>query len=63
MDSIGNAQFHVMCEMWGVDRAINAAENMGMKPSKVQIEVEREKEKDIIKKWDRIFKPKEENNV
>lgn len=57
MDKIGDTQFHVMCEMWGVDGAIIAAERMGMKPTEDQIEVERSKETETIKKWDAIFKP------
>lgn len=59
MNRIGDAQFHVMCEMWGVDRAIESAGNMGFKPSKEQIETERVKEVETIKKWDAIFLPKE----
>jgi hypothetical protein len=34
MDKIGNPQFHVMCQMWGVDQAIKAAARMNMAPSK-----------------------------
>ena len=30
MDKIGDAQFRVMCDMWGVDSAIKAAKRMGM---------------------------------
>ena len=58
MDKIGDAQFHVMCEMWGVDQAIKAAGRMGMKPTKEQVETERGKEAATIKAWDSIFTPK-----
>lgn len=46
MNKIGDRQFRAMCEMWGVDRAIQATKNMGMKVSKEQIEEARRKEKE-----------------
>ena len=44
MVKIGNAQFRIMCEIWGVDQAIEAAKGMGMKPTQKQIATERERE-------------------
>ena len=60
MDKIGNLQFHVMCEMWGVDQAIKALKRMGMAPTDKQIEAERQKENAAQERWNSIFKPKEE---
>lgn len=57
MDKIGNKQFHVMCQMWGVDQAIKTAARMDMAPSKEQIETERQKEMEQNKAWDRAFRP------
>lgn len=59
MDKIGNAQFHVMCEIWGVDQAIKSSKCMGMVPTDEQIEAERQKEKKWQERWNSIFKPKE----
>lgn len=56
MDKIGDAQFHVMCEMWGVDAAIKAAKRMGFSAAQEQIEVERDKERQTKERWDAIFK-------
>lgn len=58
MDKIGDAQFRVMCEMWGVERAISTAKNMGHKPTEEQINAAREKEQDIKERWDKVFKGK-----
>lgn len=66
MDTIGDAQFRVMCEMWGVDRAIEGANNMGFEPTKEQIEAAREAETATHERWDRYFKallkPKEQKD-
>ena len=50
MVKIGSAHFHVMCEMWGVDQAIEAAKNMGMKATRKQIEMERVREAEVLKR-------------
>ena len=50
MIKIGSAQFHIMCEIWGVDRAIEAAKNMGMKATQKQIATEREREKEVFRR-------------
>ena len=64
MDKIGNLQFHVMCEMWGVDQAIEASKGMGMTPTDKQIEAERQNENGTQERWNSIlnsiFKPKED---
>lgn len=33
-NKIGDAQFHVMCEMWGVDEAIKSVKKMKMSVTK-----------------------------
>lgn len=60
MDKIGDPQFHVMCEMWGVDQAIKASNRMGMAPTDEQIEAERRKENAVQERWNSVFKPKED---
>ena len=59
MDKIGDAQFRVMCDMWGVDSAIKAAKRMGMTATTEQITAAREKETAEQERWNSIFKPKE----
>ena len=59
MDKIGDAQFRVMCDMWGVDGAVKAAKRMGMKASEEQIAAAREKETAMQERWNRAFKEKE----
>ena len=56
MDKIGDAQFRVMCDMWGVDGAVKAAKRMGMKASDEQISAAREKEAEMQERWNRVFK-------
>lgn len=56
MDKIGDAQFHVMCDIWGVDAAIKAAKRMGFSATQEQIEVERDKERQAKERWNAIFK-------
>ena len=57
---IGDAQFRVMCNMWGVDAAIKASKRMGMIPTDKQIDAEREVERASQEQWNSIFKPKED---
>ena len=59
MEKIGDVQFRVMCDMWGVDEAVKAAKRMGLAPSEEQIETERQKEKASQERFNAIFKPKE----
>lgn len=59
MYKIGDAQFRVMCEMFGVDSAIKAAKRMGMKATDEQIAAAREKEVAMHERWDSAFKGKE----
>lgn len=56
MDKIGDAQFRVMCDMWGVDDAIEAAKRMGMEPTEKQIKMGRERQKAIKDSWANAFK-------
>lgn len=56
MDKIGDAQFRVMCDMWGVDNAIMAAKRMGMAPTQEQIAEAKQRETAWQEKWNRLFK-------
>ena len=60
MNQIGDAQFRIMCDMWGVDAAVKAAKRMGMTATKEQIETAKEKEREAAERWNAVFKPKEE---
>ena len=60
MNAIGNPQFRIMCEMWGVDRALEALDEIGMYASGEQIEAAREREAEMLRVWDRVFIPREE---
>ena len=60
MNNVGDAQFRVMCDMWGVDAAIKALNRMGMAPTDEQIEAEQQKKNAAQERWNSIFKPKEE---
>ena len=60
MDKINDNAFRVMCNMWGVDKAVKAAVRMGMKPTQEQIETEKRKEMESQERWNSIFKPKED---
>ena len=55
MDKIGDAQFRVMCDMWGVDGAIKAAKEMGMTPTQEQIAEATQKEKARREQWKGFF--------
>ena len=59
MNKIGDAQFRIMCDMWGVDGAVKAARRMGMKATDEQIAAAREKETAMQERWNRSFKGKE----
>lgn len=56
MDKIGDAQFRVMCKMWGVDNAVKAAKRMGMAPTKEQIEEATQTETAAQERWNMVFK-------
>lgn len=58
MDKIGDTQFRVMCEMWGVERAILVANNMGYEPTEKQINAGKKKEQDIKERFDKAFNKK-----
>ena len=55
-NKIGDAQFHVMCEMWGVDEAIKAVKRMGMSVAKDQINNERKEEAEKNNRWNDMTK-------
>lgn len=61
MNQIGDAQFRVMCDMWGVDEAIKAVRRMGMTATTEQITMARNAEATEQERWNAIFKqePKE----
>ena len=56
MNKIGDAQFRAMCQMWGVDGAIKASKQMGMAPSKEQVEAARLSEKEQKERMDNAFR-------
>lgn len=53
---VGDMQFKTMCKMWGVDKTLNVLENMGMKATEAQIEVQRVKEAETKAMWKEIVK-------
>lgn len=58
MDKIGDAQFRVMCDMWGVDAALKALKHMGMTATAEQITAARDKEMAVQERWNVIFNKK-----
>ena len=62
MDKVGDAQFCVMCNMWGVDQAIKALTRMGMQATDEQIAAERKKEAETHKRLSEVFKTLVEGN-
>ena len=60
MDKIGDAQFRVMCDMWGVDGAVKAARRMGMVPTQEQIEAATRKETETQERWKSVFRQEKE---
>lgn len=55
-NKIGNPQFHIMCDMFGVDEAVGAVKRMGMSVTKEQIEKALDREAKNNKRWEKIFK-------
>lgn len=60
MDKIGDAQFRVMCDMWGVDSAIKAANHMGLAPTQEQIAEAMRKETETQERWKSVFRREKE---
>lgn len=60
MDKIGDAQFRVMCDMWGVDNAVEAARRMGMAPTQEQIEAATQRETAAQERWKSVFRQEKE---
>lgn len=58
MDKVSGPAFRVMCDMFGVDAAINALTRMGMSATTEQIAVARDKETAAQERWNAIFKQK-----
>ena len=61
MDKIGNPQFHIMCQMWGVDMALKALKKMGMEATREQIATERNREAEAQERWNTVFKEVKNN--
>lgn len=55
-DKIGDAQFRVMCKMWGADHAIKAIKRMDMTATDEEIARERENELASQEKWNNVFR-------
>lgn len=55
-DIVGDAQFRVMCDMWGVDDAIKALSRMGMGVTADQVEAERKKETEKAERFSRALR-------
>lgn len=60
MDKIGDAQFRVMCDMWGVDGAVKAAKRMGIAPTQEQIAEATRKETETQERWKSVFRQEKE---
>lgn len=56
MNKIGDAQFRVMCDLWGVDSAIKAAKRMGMAPTQEQIAKATQKETEAQERLKSAFR-------
>ena len=55
-NKIGDAQFRIMCAMFGVDEAIKAVKRMGMSVTKDQINNEQKEEAEKNKRWNDMIK-------
>lgn len=55
-NKIGDAQFRIMCSMFGVDEAIRAVKRMGMSVTKDQINNEQKEEAEKNKRWNDMIK-------
>ena len=60
MNKIGDAQFRVMCDMWGVDGAVKVAKRMGMAPTQKQITEAARKETAAQERWKSVFRQEKE---
>lgn len=56
MDRIGDAQFRVMCKMWGVEHAIEAENAFGLNPTQEQIDAMLAKQDALLEKSDAVLK-------
>ena len=55
-NKIGDAQFRIMCSMFGVDEAIKAVKRMGMSVTKDQINNAQKEEAEENKRWNDMIK-------
>lgn len=55
-NKIGDAQFRIMCSMFGVDEAIKAVKRMGMSVTKDQINNAQKEESERNKRWNDMLK-------
>lgn len=62
MDKIGNPQFRIMCQMWGVDMALKALKKMRMEATREQIAAERNREAEAQEQWNTVFKEVKRKN-
>lgn len=63
VDTVGDAQFRVMCNMWGVDAALKALKRMGMSATDKQIESARRNEMEVQKRWNSVWQKEQEANT
>ena len=59
-DQINPGAFRVMCNLWGVDDAVKAAERMGVTIPDDMIQTQREIENEMHARWNAIFKKDDE---
>lgn len=55
-DKINPGAFRVMCNLRGVDAAVEAAKRMGVTIPDDMIQTQRENEKEVHARWDRVVK-------
>lgn len=59
-DKINPGAFRVMCNLWGVDNAVEHAKRMGMTIPEDMIQVQRDKENELYAMWNANFKKDDE---
>ena len=56
ISKIGDPQFRVMCNMWGVEKALQALKRMCMTVTQEQIDAARAKEAESQERWNNVVK-------
>ena len=56
MNNVGTPQFRVMCDMWGIDKALQCLKRMGMTATQEQIDEVRAKEAETQERWNNVVK-------